>query len=139
MGAQLINFFLRFRMLQSRSIPPYVRSMGMDHRWQDFASVMNFPDTNHSSPYHHHPHYHPAAAAATSNYTSSMAATYPSHHLQISASADASNARHSLVPSTGLPGSMSDPNNVPYSGLSKCIRKRYPISCATIWRESNAV
>lgn len=89
--------------------------MGMDHRWQDFANIMNFPDTNHTSPYHHHYH----AATASSNYTSSMAAAYPSHHLQIAASVDSSNARNTLVPNAGLPGSMNDPNNVHYSGLSK--------------------
>lgn len=104
------------RPFPSRSIPPYVRTMGMDHRWQDFANVMNFPDTNHATPYHHH-HYHPAAAA-TSSYSPAMASTYPSHHVQIPSSADNVNARNSLLHNSTLPGSISDPNNTPYSSLN---------------------
>lgn len=112
---------LFFSLLQSRTIPPYVRTMGMDHRWQDIASMVNFPsDTNHAAYHHHHHHYHAAAAAATSNYSSSMASSYPSHHMQIASSAEGANTRNALLHNSPLAGSITDLNNSPYSGLSKC-------------------
>ncbi|KAK7573768.1 hypothetical protein V9T40_010959 [Parthenolecanium corni] len=99
-------------LFQSRTIPPYVRTMGMDHRWQDFASMMNFPDTNHTG-YHHHYHHH-APAPAASNYTSSaaaaaVAASYPSHPMQLgSAGVEASTRNALLHNGGGLAASLGD-------------------------------
>ncbi|XP_065200980.1 endoplasmic reticulum membrane sensor NFE2L1 [Planococcus citri] len=99
------------RPLQSRVISPYVRTMGMDHRWQDFASMMNFPDSNHASAYHHHHHhYHHHHPSATTNY-SSVGSSYPSHHLQLTSPTE-SNSRNALLHSNStLSTSLTDLNS----------------------------
>ncbi|RZF34188.1 hypothetical protein LSTR_LSTR003598 [Laodelphax striatellus] len=48
---------------------PYVRTMSMEQRWQDLASLLSLPDPNH--PYHHHyhhPHHHAASAPYPGSY-----------------------------------------------------------------------
>lgn len=75
------------RPLQSRGISPYMRSMGVEHRWQDFTSGFLPPDTtNHSFHHHHHAHpYHHSHSMGT-NYsppsasTAAVAAAYSPHH-----------------------------------------------------------
>lgn len=113
-----IFIWIIFTFLQSRLIPPYMRTMGMDQRWQDFASVMNFPDSNHASAYHHHHHhYHHHHPSATSNYSSTGSAYSP--HMQLPSSSSDGSSRN-LAYTSPLSTSLTDLNNVAsYSSLSK--------------------
>ncbi|XP_039282472.1 segmentation protein cap'n'collar isoform X2 [Nilaparvata lugens] len=80
---------------------PYVRTMSMEQRWQDLASLLSLPDPNH--PYHHHYHPHPHGGHPHHPYPGSPGGYPHAEAARTSASASGGGGNSVLLSNATLP------------------------------------